>query len=37
MEEFLVTSIGKVALKLKSKKAIYNLLTTEREIYLAPQ
>ena len=33
MEEFLVISIVEVALKSKSNKGIYNLITTERDIF----
>ena len=36
MEEFSVISINEVALKSKSKKEIYDLLTTEGNIYLLP-
>ena len=36
MEEFSEISINEVALKSKSKKDIYDLLTTEGNIYLPP-
>ena len=37
MEKFSVISINEVSLKTKSKKEIYDLLTTEGNIYLPPR